>query len=60
MATKTVTLEIPDHEAARYEAAIRDGLGEIDRILKRLNRKQARIDKLKAQTRAVLDRLKEK
>ena len=60
MARKTVTLEIPDHEAARYQAAIQDGLAEIDRILKRLNRKQVRIDKLKAQTRGILDRLKEK
>lgn len=59
MATKTVTLEIPANEAAKYHAAIKDGLAEIDRILKRLNQKQARIDKIKAETRAILDRLKE-
>lgn len=34
MASKTSTLEIPDVDEAKYKAAIDEGIGEIDRILK--------------------------
>jgi hypothetical protein len=57
MPSKTVTLEIPAREAAKYEAAIDEYIAKIDRSLARNKRTQARIDRLKADTRAILARL---
>jgi hypothetical protein len=57
MPGKTVTLEIPAREAAKCEAAIDEYIARIDRSLERNKRTQARIDKLKAETRAMLARL---
>ena len=57
MPTKTATLEIPAREAAKYEAAIDEYIAKIDRSLERNKRTQARIDKLKADTRQILARL---
>jgi hypothetical protein len=58
MASKTLTLQAPDADEAKYRAAIDEGIAEIDRILKSMKRKQADIDRLKARTRAKLDALK--
>ncbi len=58
MASKSVTLEAPAHEAAKYKAAIGECVAEIDLILKRMRRKQARIDRMGARTRARLAELK--
>ena len=50
MATKTLTMEIPVAEAAKYTAGIAGYLAKIDRSLERTKRTQARIAKLKAET----------
>ena len=57
MPSKTVTLEIPAKEAAKYEAAIDEYIVKIDRSLERNKRTQARIGELKAETREILNRL---
>ena len=58
MPSKTLTLEIPESGAAEAQAAIKDYLTKIDGSLERNKRTQARIDKLKAETREILARLK--
>ncbi|MBI5385226.1 MAG: hypothetical protein HZA90_11140 [Verrucomicrobia bacterium] len=58
MASKTMTMEIPASEAAKYEAAIDDYIAKIDRSLERNRRMQTRIDRLKAETREILIRVK--
>ena len=57
MPGKTITLELPAREAAKCEAAVDEYLAKIDRSLARNKRTQARIDRLKAETRAILARL---
>ena len=57
MTTKRATLEMPANEA-KYQAAINRVISEIDRILKEMPRKQARIDKLRERTRNRLAELK--
>jgi hypothetical protein len=57
MASKTVTVEIPAREAAKYEAEIGSMIEEIDRILKDNRRKDAAIEKTKRRIRAKLDAL---
>ena len=58
MATKTLTMEIPVAEAAKYTAGIAGYLAKIDRSLERSRKRQAEITKLKARTRATLAELK--
>lgn len=58
MATKTATLEMPAAGEAKYRPAIGRMIGDIDRILKEMPRKQARIDKLRERTRNRLADLK--
>ena len=57
MTTKTATLEMPEAGEAKYRPAIERRIGEIDRILKDMPRKQARIDKLRERTRSRLAEL---
>lgn len=52
-----MTLNGEKLEATKYRAAIHECIAEIDRILKGMKRKQARIDKLGAHTRAMLARV---
>jgi hypothetical protein len=58
MPSKTLTLEMPDPEAIDAEAAVKNFIAKIDRSLERNKRTQARIDKLKVETREILARLK--
>jgi hypothetical protein len=57
MQTKTMTMELPAREAAKIEAAINDYIEKIDRALERSKRTQARIEKLKAETRLIRRRV---
>lgn len=59
MATKTVTLEIPAKEAAKMEGFLKSFAGAVDRARRQMKRDQAEIDRLKAETRAMLAELKE-
>lgn len=58
MATKTMTMDITENQAAKYAAAIDAYLEKIDRSLERNKRTQAQIGRLKAETRQILARLK--
>ncbi len=58
MATKTLTLATPDSDEAKYRPRIEAMMIEIDRLLKGMERKQARIDKLRERTRSRLAELK--
>jgi len=58
MAIKTLTLEAPANEAGSTDEAIKEYLAKIDRSLERNKRTQVRIDKLKAETRGILAKLK--
>jgi hypothetical protein len=51
-------MEMPAREAAKYEAAIDDYIAKIDRSLERSKRTQVQIDRMKAETRALLARIK--
>jgi len=57
MPSKTVTLEIPARQAAKYEAAFDEYIEKIDRSLERNKRTQERIDRLKAETAVIRARL---
>ena len=58
MSSKAMAWESPKGGAARYQAAVADCIVEIDRVLKGMRRKQARIDRLRERTRARLTELK--
>ena len=58
MASKTLTLDAPRGGNAKYEAAVAECITEIDRILKRMRRKDAAIERSKDRTRAMLAELK--
>jgi len=58
MTTKTTTLEIPAKEAARLGAFLKKFVAAVDIARKQMKRDQAEIDRLKAETRAVLAELK--
>lgn len=59
MATKMATVQIPASEAAKYEAAIKDLFGKMDRLHKQMQRDQADIEKSQRRTRAKLTELAE-
>lgn len=58
MASKTMALDIPKQEAAKIDAAIRECVTEMEHARKRMKQDQAEIDRLKAQTRALLSGMK--
>ena len=59
MPSKTLTtLDVPKSEAAKYEAAVAECITEVDRILRRMRRKDAAIEKSRNRTRAMLAELK--
>ena len=58
MTTKMTTLEIPAKEAARLGSFLKQFVAAVDRAKKAMKRDQAEIDRLKAETRAVLAELK--
>lgn len=58
MTTKSLTLEVPKAEAAKMDAAIKECISEMERARKRMKNDQAEIDRLKAQTRAMLAQMK--
>jgi hypothetical protein len=52
-----ITLE-PDAESADIKSAVHECIAEIDRVRKQMETDQAEIDRLKAETREMLGRLK--
>jgi hypothetical protein len=52
-----ITLE-PEAESAEIKAAVHECIAEIDRVRKQMETDQAEIDRLKAETREMLARLK--
>jgi hypothetical protein len=54
MTTKTTTLEIPAKEAAKLGSFLKQFVAAVDRAKKEMKRDQAVIDRLKAETRAIL------
>ena len=58
MTTKRTTLDIPAKEAARLGSFLKQFVAAVDRAKKAMKRDQAEIDRLKAETRAVLAELK--
>ena len=58
MPSKTLTMDVPKGGNAKYETAVAECIVEIDRILKRMRRKDAAIEKSKDRTRAMLAELK--
>ena len=55
---KTLEAKLTAGEAARIEAAITKSDDALRRVFKRMRKDQAEIEKLKAQTRAMLAELK--
>jgi predicted nucleic acid-binding Zn-ribbon protein len=58
MTSKSLTLEVPKNEAAKIEATLKEFAAQMERGLKRMKNDQVEIEKLKAQTRAMLAELK--
>ena len=58
MTSKTMTVEIPAKEAAKLGSFLKQFVAAVDRAKRRMKRDQAEIDRLKAETRAVLTELK--
>lgn len=54
---KTTTLDATSEERAKYEAEIDHYLSEIERIQKQMAQDQREIEKLQAETRAMLTQL---
>jgi hypothetical protein len=52
-----ITLE-PEAESAEIRAAVHECIAEIDRVRKQMETDQVEIDRLKAETREMLGRLK--
>ena len=53
---KTIKLEIPEKEATRIQAEIRHYFSEMDKSLKRMKKHDAEIARLKAKSRAMLEK----
>lgn len=47
-------MDLPKQEAAGYRAAVNECIAEVDRILKRIRRKDAEIEKSQKRTRTML------
>jgi len=58
MTTKVETLELNNGQAAKFRTAIKQCVSEIGRTLRRMKADQTEIERLKAETRATLARLK--
>ena len=54
MQSKTMTMDLPKQEAAGYRTAVNECIAEVDRILKRIRRKDAEIEKSQRRTRTML------
>ena len=52
-----ITLE-PEAESAEIKAVVHECIAEIDRVREQMETDQAEIDRLKAETREILGRLK--
>ena len=58
MASKTLALEMEKKDDGKLSTAVSECLNEIDRALKRMEGDQAEIDRIKAETKAILKKLK--
>lgn len=57
MTTKTVAIQAPADGASKYEASVAECLAEVDRIVRRIRRKDVEIGKSQKRTRAMLAEL---
>ncbi len=57
MRTKTATMNIPASAAAKYAASVDQCIAEVDRIVRRIRRKDTEIGKSQKRTRAMLTEL---
>ena len=55
---KSLTLKVPETEAANLEAALDELLGELRKLDPQADPTWERINRLKAETRAILDHVK--
>ncbi len=55
---KSITVDMPDEEAAKIEAAINECLEAMRRANQQMALDQAEIERLKAETREILEQLK--
>jgi hypothetical protein len=58
MPSKALSLDVGKEEAGKYRPAIHECIAEIDRILKRMKRKDVEIERSQKRTRAMLTELK--
>lgn len=58
MIDKTLASDLSPDEAADIESAIKDACAEIARSIEQMQKDQAEINQLKAETRAMLKKLK--
>jgi hypothetical protein len=56
---KTTVYEIDAEEAKRLEAAVNDCISQMQQANQRMERRQMEIDRLKADTRAMLNQIRE-
>ena len=55
---KTLTYQIDAEEAEKLEAAVNECVAEMQQANQRMDARQIEIDKLKAETRAMLDQIR--
>ena len=58
MTSKSLVLELQKSEAAKLEAALKECVSELERARKRMRIDQGEINRLKAETRAMLAQIK--
>jgi hypothetical protein len=56
---KTLTYQIDADEAKQLEAAVNDCIAEMNTANQRMDQRQVEIEKLKAETRAMLNQIRE-
>lgn len=56
---KTITYEIDAEEAKRLETAVNECIAQMQEADQRMDRRQLEIDQLKAETRAMLNQIRE-
>jgi hypothetical protein len=57
MTTKTASIAAPADGAAKYRASVDQCIAEVDRIVRRIRRKDTEIEKSQKRTRAMLTEL---
>ena len=57
MTTKTASIAAPADDAAKYRASVDQCIAEVDRVVRRIRRKDTAIEKSQKRTRAMLTEL---